>query len=171
MTPDALLGSGPLLLLGIVIFSSVTSSENATVGLETKKLPCDYMNGTCTDGTTDLRLNGHFSECPEEYKHFCVKGRCRYVDAVQTPSCICERGYTGERCERLDLFHLRGDQGQIVVVSLIAVMVMLIILIACICTCTHYCRKKRRKRKQEKTGTYDNQQRMKTDDILEMDIE
>ncbi|XP_032090821.1 probetacellulin [Thamnophis elegans] len=167
MALDALLGSGPLLLLGIVIFSSVTSSENATAGLETKKLSCDHMNGTCTD----LRLSGHFSECPEKYKYFCVKGRCRYVDAVQTPSCICERGYTGERCERLDLFHLRGDQNQIVVVALIAVMVMLIILIACICTYTHYCRKKRRKRKQEESGTCDNEQPMKTDDILETDIE
>ncbi|KAM6450010.1 probetacellulin isoform 1-T1 [Liasis olivaceus] len=170
MAPDALLGCGPLLLLGVVIFNSVTSNENATARPETKKLSCSYMNGTCTDGTTDLRLSGHFSECPEEYKYFCVKGRCRYVDVVQTPACICERGYTGERCERLDLFYLRGDQGQIVVVSLIAVMVILIVLIACICTCTHYCRKKRRKRKQEETGTYDKLQPIKTDDILETDI-
>uniref|UniRef100_A0A2D4HNA4 Probetacellulin n=1 Tax=Micrurus lemniscatus lemniscatus TaxID=129467 RepID=A0A2D4HNA4_MICLE len=167
MALDALLDSGPLLFLGIVIFSSVTSSENGTASPETKKLSCDYTNGTCTD----LRLSGHFSDCPEEYKYFCVKGRCRYVDAVQTPSCICEKGYTGERCERLDLFYLRGDQSQIVVVSLIIVMVMLIILIAYICTCTHYCRKKRRKRKQEESGACDNEQPMKTDDIHEMDIE
>ncbi|XP_070582998.1 probetacellulin [Erythrolamprus reginae] len=167
MALDALLSSGPLLLLGIVISSSVTSCENATAALETKKLSCDYMNGTCTD----LRLSGHFSKCPEEYKYFCVKGRCRYVAAVQTPSCVCEGGYTGERCEQLDLFHLRGDQSQIVAVSLIAVMVMLIILIVCICTCIHYYRKKRRKRKQAESGTCDNQQPMKTDDTLEMDIE
>ncbi|XP_025025067.1 probetacellulin [Python bivittatus] len=170
MAPDALLRGGPLLLLGVAIFNSVTSNENATARPETKKISCSYMNGTCTDGTTDLRLSGHFSECPEEYKYFCVKGRCRYVDVVQIPACICERGYTGERCERLDLFYLRGDQGQIVVVSLIAVMVLLIILIACICTCTHYCRKKRRKRKQEETRTYDKRQPIKTDDILETDI-
>lgn len=48
----------------------------------------------------------------------------------------CERGYTGARCERLDLFYLRGDQSQIVVISLVAVMVMLIILVVCICTGT-----------------------------------
>uniref|UniRef100_A0A670ZBZ6 Betacellulin n=1 Tax=Pseudonaja textilis TaxID=8673 RepID=A0A670ZBZ6_PSETE len=88
------------------------------------------------DGGRASQRCGHFSECPEEYEYFCVKGRCRYVVAVQTPSCICEKGYTGERCERLDLFYLRGDQSQVVVVSLIVVMVMLIILIAYICTCT-----------------------------------
>ncbi|KAJ6660529.1 hypothetical protein lerEdw1_017526 [Lerista edwardsae] len=150
---------------GLAIFNCVAGNGNATAEDEATRHLCTYPTGNCTDGTTGLRRGGHFSKCPEEYKHYCVKGRCRYVTEEKIPACvyvdslkkmchlsratfwcdylwtyltngICERGYTGSRCERLDLFYLRGDQSQIVVVFLIAAMVMLIILIVCICTGT-----------------------------------
>ena len=47
----------------------------------------------------------------------------------------CDKGYAGARCERIDLFYLRGDRGQILVICLIAVMVIFIILVVSICTC------------------------------------
>lgn len=47
----------------------------------------------------------------------------------------CDEGYTGARCERVDLFYLRGDRGQILVICLIAVMVIFIILVVGVCTC------------------------------------
>lgn len=47
----------------------------------------------------------------------------------------CDEGYAGARCERVDLFYLRGDRGQILVICLIAVMVIFIILVVSICTC------------------------------------
>lgn len=50
----------------------------------------------------------------------------------------CEKGYTGARCERVDLFYLRGDQSQIVIISLIVAIVTLIILIVGICLCSQY---------------------------------
>lgn len=50
----------------------------------------------------------------------------------------CEQGYTGARCERVDIFYLRGDQGQIVIISLIAAIVTLIILVVCACLCSQY---------------------------------
>nr|XP_020662866.1 probetacellulin isoform X3 [Pogona vitticeps]XP_020662867.1 probetacellulin isoform X3 [Pogona vitticeps] len=157
------------MLIGLAIFNCVAGNGNTTEH-EAKTLSCTYPNGNCTDDSTGLRRRGHFSKCPEEYKHYCVKGRCRYVTVEQVPACHCEKGYTGARCERLDLFYLRGDQGQIVVVSLIAVMVLLIILIASMCICTHYCRKKRRKRKEEELGTFEKGLPVKTEDILETDI-
>uniref|UniRef100_A0A8D0GW74 Probetacellulin n=1 Tax=Sphenodon punctatus TaxID=8508 RepID=A0A8D0GW74_SPHPU len=121
-------------------------------------------------GTLPLRRRGHFSKCPEEYKYYCVKGRCRYVVSEQTPACVCERGYTGARCERVDLFYLTGDQDQIVVICLIAAMVSLIVLIICICTCSHHCRKRRRKRKEEEMEALDKALPPKSEDVLEMDI-
>ncbi|NXU06379.1 BTC protein, partial [Buphagus erythrorhynchus] len=87
---------------------------------------------------TQLRRQSHFSRCPEEYQHYCVKGKCRFLVAEQAPACVCERGYTGARCERVDLFYLRGDQGQIVIISLIVGIVTLIILIVGICLCSQY---------------------------------
>ena len=47
----------------------------------------------------------------------------------------CDEGYAGARCESVDLFYLRGDRGQILVICLIAVMVIFIILVVSICTC------------------------------------
>uniref|UniRef100_A0A8C0AFQ7 Betacellulin n=1 Tax=Bos mutus grunniens TaxID=30521 RepID=A0A8C0AFQ7_BOSMU len=62
---------------------------------------------------------------------------------------ICDEGYAGARCERVDLFYLRGDRGQILVICLIAVMVIFIILVVSICTCCHPLRKRRKRRKKE----------------------
>uniref|UniRef100_A0A8D2J1K8 Probetacellulin n=1 Tax=Varanus komodoensis TaxID=61221 RepID=A0A8D2J1K8_VARKO len=121
------------------------------------------------DGSTGVKWHGHFSKCPEEYKHYCIKGRCRYVAVEQTPACVCEIGYTGARCERLDLFYLRGDEGQIMVVSVIAVMVLATILTVCTCTCTHYCRK-RCQRKKEEMRTLNKEFPIKIEDTVQTDI-
>uniref|UniRef100_A0A4X1T1J6 Probetacellulin n=1 Tax=Sus scrofa TaxID=9823 RepID=A0A4X1T1J6_PIG len=99
--------------------------------------------------TTPPKRRGHFSRCPKQYKHYCIKGRCRFVVAEQTPSCVCDEGYAGARCERVDLFYLRGDRGQILVICLIAVMVIFIILVIGVCTCCHPLRKHRKRRKVE----------------------
>uniref|UniRef100_A0A493TNG4 Probetacellulin n=1 Tax=Anas platyrhynchos platyrhynchos TaxID=8840 RepID=A0A493TNG4_ANAPP len=109
-------GPGPLLLClalasGLALFSCVGADANVTEGL-----PCEG----CAGNVTQLRRRGHFSRCPEEYRHYCVKGRCRFLVAEAAPACVCEPGYMGARCELVDIFPLRGDRGQIVVISLIA---------------------------------------------------
>nr|XP_032618200.1 probetacellulin isoform X2 [Chelonoidis abingdonii] len=122
------------------------------------------------DNITQLRRRGHFSKCPEEYKHYCVKGRCRYVMAEETPACVCEKGYTGARCEQVDIFYLRGDQGPIVVICLIVAMVVLVGLIICICICSHHCRKRRRRSKEEEMETLEKDLPTKQEGVLETDI-
>lgn len=64
--------------------------------------------------------------------------------ALRTPSCLCNEGYAGARCERVDFFYLRDDTGQILVIGLSAVMVTLIILVVGICTCCHPLRRKKK---------------------------
>ncbi|KAK7830905.1 hypothetical protein U0070_018449 [Myodes glareolus] len=85
--------------------------------------------------TPKQKLKTHFSRCPKQYRHYCIHGRCRFVVDEQTPSCMCEKGYFGARCERVDLFYLQQDRGQILVICLIAVMVVFIILVIGVCTC------------------------------------
>ncbi|XP_067413094.1 probetacellulin isoform X1 [Emydura macquarii macquarii] len=163
-------GPGPLLLvLGLAVFSCVGASWNVTTDYGVKRLVCSSPEN-CTDDTTQVRLIGHFYKCPEEYKFYCVAGRCRYVVAEQTPACVCEKGYTGARCELVDMFYLRGDQGQIVVICLIVAMVALIILVICICTCSHHCRKRRRRRKEEEMETLEKDLPTTHEDVLETDI-
>nr|KAF6387358.1 hypothetical protein mMyoMyo1_007867 [Myotis myotis] len=94
--------------------------------------------------TTQSKWNDYFSPCPKKYEHYCINGKCRFVGALQTPSCLCDDGYAGARCERVDFFYLRGDTGQILVICLTAVMVTLIILVIGVCTCCHPLRRKKK---------------------------
>uniref|UniRef100_A0AC11E4Q9 Betacellulin n=1 Tax=Ovis aries TaxID=9940 RepID=A0AC11E4Q9_SHEEP len=134
---------------GLVILHCVLADGNSTRSPENDGLLCGDHAENCPVSTTQPKRRGHFSRCPKQYKHYCIKGRCRFVVAEQTPSCVCDEGYAGARCERVDLFYLRGDRGQILVICLIAVMVIFIILVVSICTCCHPLRKRRKRRKKE----------------------
>ncbi|XP_006898534.1 PREDICTED: probetacellulin [Elephantulus edwardii] len=136
------------LALGLVILHCVVADGNSTRSPATEDL-CGESGKNCAATTTQPKRRGHFSRCPKEYKHYCIKGRCRFVVAEQMPSCVCEEGYTGTRCERVDLFYLRGDRGQILVICLIAVMVIFIILVVGVCTCCHPLQKHRKRKKKE----------------------
>ncbi|XP_009894282.2 probetacellulin [Dryobates pubescens] len=167
-------GPGTLLLClvlasGLAVLSGVGADANVTTGHGTEGPICGTAEG-CTGNVTQLKRQGHFSRCPEEYKHYCVKGRCRFLLAEETPACVCEQGYTGARCERVDIFYLRGDQGQIVIISVIAAIVTLIILVVCACICSHHCRKQRRKRKAEEMETLNKNLPSKSEDVLETGI-
>ncbi|XP_075785482.1 probetacellulin isoform X3 [Pelodiscus sinensis] len=157
------------LLPGLAVFSCVGASWNGTADYGAKGFLCSSPEN-CTDNITQFRMRSHFSKCPEEYKHYCVKGKCRYVTAEETPSCICEKGYTGARCEHVDIFYLRGHEGQVVVVCLIVAMVALIALVICICTCSYHRRKRRRRRKEEEMETLQKDLPPKPEDVLETDI-
>ncbi|XP_015479506.1 probetacellulin isoform X1 [Parus major] len=167
-------GPGTLLLClalasGLAFFSCVSADTNITAGHGTEGLSCGTAKA-CTGNGTQLRRHSHFSRCPEEFQHYCVRGRCRFLVAEQAPACVCERGYTGARCERVDLFYLRGDQGQIVIISLIAAIVTLIILIVGICLCSHHCRRQRRKRKAEEMETLNKDSPSRSEDVRETGI-
>ncbi|NWV82727.1 BTC protein, partial [Dasyornis broadbenti] len=118
---------------------------------------------------TQQRRHSHFSRCPEQYQHYCFRGRCRFLVAEQAAACVCERGYTGSRCERVDLFYLRGDQDQIIIISLIAILV-LIILVVGICLCGRHCRRQRRKRKAEEMETLNKNSSSRSEDVQETGI-
>ncbi|XP_017708468.1 PREDICTED: probetacellulin [Rhinopithecus bieti] len=88
-------GSGasslPLLLalaLGLVILHCVVADENSTRSPETNGLLCGDPDENCAATTTQSKRKGHFSRCPKQYKHYCIKGRCRFVVTEQTPSCV-----------------------------------------------------------------------------------
>ncbi|NXA40180.1 BTC protein, partial [Eudromia elegans] len=129
------------------------------------------LNPACVPGgESQPRRRSHFSRCPDEYRHYCVKGRCRFVVAEQAPACVCEQGYMGARCERVDFFYLRGDQGQIIIISLIAAGAALVVLVVCACLCTHRYRKQRRKRKEEEMETLNQPGPAKSEDVPEADV-
>ncbi|XP_053317601.1 probetacellulin [Spea bombifrons] len=143
------------LILGLTVWPCVSSDGNSES--EEKLIPCSEFTENCTDTSISSKWSGHFSRCPKQYRYYCYKGKCRFVTSENTPACICEPGYTGSRCEYLDLFYLKGDRGQLVVVVLIAAMLTLVILIVCICVCSHHWRKvHRQKKKATEVNTMEN---------------
>ncbi|XP_064798436.1 probetacellulin [Oncorhynchus masou masou] len=105
---------------------------------------------------TQAKWSGHFTKCPKEFRNYCIHGSCRFVKEQNTPSCRCEKGYIGSRCEYVDLAWRIGDQRQIIIACVIAALVFLILLIIFICICAHrhkLCRRKRRRKEETRNGT------------------
>ncbi|XP_019323036.1 probetacellulin isoform X4 [Panthera pardus] len=73
---------------GLVILHCVVADGNATRSPERDGLLCGDPGENCAATTMQSKRKGHFSRCPKQYKHYCIKGRCRFVVAEQTPSCV-----------------------------------------------------------------------------------
>ncbi|XP_077479464.1 probetacellulin [Stigmatopora argus] len=119
---------------------------------------CSYRgNGdNCSAPTLDTgQWNGHFTKCPQELHHYCVHGQCRFVQDQKMPSCRCEHGFIGSRCEYVDLDWLRGERRQMIIICVIAVLVVLILLIVFLFICLQFrvCRKKAQRREEPINGT------------------
>ncbi|XP_019938077.2 probetacellulin [Paralichthys olivaceus] len=97
-----------------------------------------HDNGdNCTDPRDRDPWSGHFSTCPKELEHYCIHGECRYLQEQKAPSCRCQHGYVGFRCEYLDVDWQRGEKRQIIIACVIAGLVLLILLIVFIFFCSH----------------------------------
>ncbi|XP_030005841.1 probetacellulin [Sphaeramia orbicularis] len=92
--------------------------------------------GNCTDTLDKEQWDDHFSKCPEELMYYCIHGDCRYIKDQNTPSCRCQRGYIGSRCEYMDLDWLKGDKRQILIICVVTGLVLLILLLVFICICS-----------------------------------
>uniref|UniRef100_A0A3P9LQS7 Betacellulin, epidermal growth factor family member n=1 Tax=Oryzias latipes TaxID=8090 RepID=A0A3P9LQS7_ORYLA len=91
----------------------------------------------CTGKEDTEEWNGHFSRCPEELTFYCVHGDCRYVEEQKTPSCRCQRGYTGSRCEYVDLGLHKGERRHLIIGCIVALLALLVVLILGICICSN----------------------------------
>lgn len=140
------------IISAVVLCKHSQAEWNATKAPANRTVSCEHHanSSNCTDSKDEQKWSGHFSACPKEYKHFCIHGVCRFIEEQNTPSCRCEKGYIGSRCEYLDIdFHV-GERRKIVIACVVAGLVFLILLIIFICVCTHKryrpCRKKKRKK-------------------------
>ncbi|XP_016134113.1 proheparin-binding EGF-like growth factor [Sinocyclocheilus grahami] len=48
--------------------------------------------------------------CLEEYKDFCIHGACQHLKELNTHSCVCKAGYSGERCHIFTLPVIKKEQ-------------------------------------------------------------
>lgn len=133
----------------------------------------DRDNCTANIDETE-QWNGHFSKCPEELTHYCVHGVCRYVTEQKTPSCRCLQGYSGSRCEYVDLGPLIGEKRYIIVVGVIGGLVLVVLLIVFICFCSRrrcrLCWRRRRRRREEPMNGTEKVGMMDTDGHKSSDL-
>ncbi|XP_056587174.1 heparin-binding EGF-like growth factor b [Triplophysa dalaica] len=48
--------------------------------------------------------------CLREYKDFCIHGVCHYLKELQSHTCVCEAGFSGERCHLFTLAVAKVEQ-------------------------------------------------------------
>lgn len=70
--------NSPWLHFGWFVYIRVTFVEEHNV----------FSHALLLDAPARVRQRRHFVQCPEEYRHYCVKGQCRYVAAQETPACM-----------------------------------------------------------------------------------
>ncbi|XP_077398524.1 probetacellulin [Vanacampus margaritifer] len=120
---------------------SLAGWKTTGVAVNQTEPPCPRRgNGdNCTAPTSDTgQWNGHFTKCPQELNHYCIHGECRFVEEQKAPSCRCQHGYIGSRCEYVDLDWRRGDKRQmIIIICIIAALVALVLLIVFVFVCSH----------------------------------
>ncbi|XP_067280331.1 probetacellulin [Pseudorasbora parva] len=140
------------IITAVVLCKYSQAEWNTTESPANRTVSCNHHDnsGNCTDSKDDHTWSGHFSICPKDYRHYCIHGVCRFVKEQNIPSCRCETGYIGSRCEYLDLEYHMAERRKIVIACVVAGLVSLILLIVFICVCTHKrykpCRKKKRKK-------------------------
>lgn len=168
------------LYVGIVIALALCkyclAEWNATDGPSNGTVAHCHRHGNrdnCTDTIDTGQSNDHFSNCPEELTHYCVHGECRYIKEQKAPSCRCQRGYVGSRCEYVDLDWQIGEKREVIIACVIAGLVLLILVIVLICICSHCRRRLQRERRREgpRNGTekFDMMDSSATNSILKPD--
>ncbi|XP_051532749.1 proheparin-binding EGF-like growth factor [Myxocyprinus asiaticus] len=68
--------------------------------------------------------------CLWEYKDFCIHGVCQYLRDLRAHSCVCEAGYSGERCHLFTLSVAKREQryNRTTALAVIAVVLSLLCL-------------------------------------------
>ncbi|XP_029940192.1 probetacellulin [Salarias fasciatus] len=109
----------------------------------------------CTDAP-DPGWTGHFSQCPDHLRYYCVHGECRYIQEQNAPSCRCDFDYEGHRCEFLRL-PLGPEKQQIIIICTVIGLLLLILIIVFICLSPRrrwrMCWRRGRRREEPRNGT------------------
>ncbi|XP_052010876.1 proheparin-binding EGF-like growth factor [Xyrauchen texanus] len=92
--------------LPLVAFSSKPKDPSAVLNAEP-------LEGSKSKGQGRKRGKGKGKKrnpCLKKYKDFCIHGTCQYLQGLKGPSCICDQGYSGERCHFFSL-ELKTNEG------------------------------------------------------------
>ncbi|XP_061589255.1 probetacellulin [Cololabis saira] len=148
------------LLTALVLCLLCRAEWNSTDVSVNRTVPHCHLHGdrdNCTETLDTGQWSGHFSKCPEELTYYCIHGECRYIKQQKQPSCRCDSGYIGSRCEYVDLGLRIGEKRQMIIACIIAALVFLMVLIVFICIYSHrrcrFCHRTGSPREKPQDGT------------------
>ncbi|KAL3062618.1 hypothetical protein OYC64_002426 [Pagothenia borchgrevinki] len=89
-----------------------------------------FTNGyTSTHTTTE-------DPCTSSHVDYCIYGNCKYIEGLQEPVCICNKGYDGGRCEIQSLEVLKDPTDQINNTELVQMVLVIIAVVLSVISCT-----------------------------------
>ncbi|RXN29255.1 proheparin-binding EGF-like growth factor [Labeo rohita] len=96
------------LLEALIAFSSKPKDPSAVLNGE-------KLEGAARKGLGRKKAKGKGkgkkrNPCLKKYKDFCIHGTCQYLRDLKGPSCICDQGYSGERCHLFSL-EVKANEG------------------------------------------------------------
>ncbi|XP_068089067.1 probetacellulin isoform X3 [Hyperolius riggenbachi] len=95
--------------IGFTNFPWVNSDGNSTAQPETRSFPCPMYIDNCSGISEPAKWRGHFSRCPKSYRHYCVKGKCRFIAALKEPACIRCRKAHRRKMKAKEMENLNND--------------------------------------------------------------
>ncbi|XP_052431242.1 heparin-binding EGF-like growth factor a [Carassius gibelio] len=92
----------------LVAFSSKPKDPSAVLNAE--KLEGSKRKGLGRKKAKGKGKGKKRNPCLKKYKDFCIHGTCQYFRNLKGPSCICDKGYSGERCH-LFILEVKQNEG------------------------------------------------------------
>ncbi|KAI7801615.1 heparin-binding EGF-like growth factor a [Triplophysa rosa] len=85
----------------LVAFSSKPKDQSAV--LDAERLDGSRRKGLGRKKGKGKGKGKKRNPCLIKYKDFCIHGTCKYLRDIKKPLCICDPGYSGERCHSFSL--------------------------------------------------------------------
>ncbi|XP_067891763.1 tomoregulin-2a [Heterodontus francisci] len=133
--------------------------ENVTTGTKTEDglyARTDYTEKNANKLEKPAR--GLYIPCSNTFKNHCLHGKCEYMINKEEPSCSCEAGFKGPRCEQKEFNVLyvvpgAGKLQYVLIASIIGAVQVAIILIVVLCI-TRKCPRGNRIQRQKQNATH-----------------
>ncbi|KAG7481100.1 hypothetical protein MATL_G00063300 [Megalops atlanticus] len=104
-----------------------------------KGTPSDMPSNTPTHMTPHMRGE---DPCATTHQDYCIHGQCKYMEDLGEPTCVCVKGYDGERCGIQLLKTEQKEQDPEVTQTVLVVIAVVLSLISCcailLMICAHY---------------------------------
>uniref|UniRef100_A0A3Q1F8M3 Transmembrane protein with EGF-like and two follistatin-like domains 2a n=1 Tax=Acanthochromis polyacanthus TaxID=80966 RepID=A0A3Q1F8M3_9TELE len=101
---------------------------------------------------------GLYIPCPDHYKNYCVHGECQFPSILAQPSCSCDTGFRGPKCDikEYNVLYVVPGSGKlhyVLIASIIGALQVVIICVVVLCI-TRKCPRTNRINRQKQNNVH-----------------